>query len=416
MAEKIRTLAMTLAALLCGGLAFAQVDYRPPSGGGTGSADPAQFSSSAGTLTIGGSVGAVTIDADTTVIPTYATGTSLPATCTPFATSFLDTDSTTTLAYDCIGTNTWAGRFTIADDSILVGTGATTASAAIPDCDDTTGQHLNYDTATNAFSCGTSGGSSTFDPSTTLDAYDDFLGGLVGAGTSGTSGMYFLAIATGTATAGLSTAANPGTFRINSHATNDNSGGFLAYIGPNGSTTATGEGPWDAGVWSIDAVVILGSNSTAITSTVFTIGLNQTNNNFHVNGSAGIFIRRDTDLGDTAFIGAVCDSATNGCNSAGAATNQEVVTSTITPSAGTAYRFRISQDFTGPGSTRKISMRVNNETALTFCSSGCTTTISQAPTGVNMVVSITYGTRTTTGVMSADVDYVYLHASGLSRY
>ena len=75
---------------LCAGAVYAQPPGITWSGGGSGSgsADPAQFSSAAGTLTIGGSVGAVTIDADTSVIPTYTTGTSLPATCTPFAATF----------------------------------------------------------------------------------------------------------------------------------------------------------------------------------------------------------------------------------------------------------------------------------------------------------------------------------------
>lgn len=413
MGKMLRALALTLAALLCGGLASAQVDFRPAGGGtGSGNCDPAQWSSPDGSGSFGGSSGACTF----TVAPIFTqfvTGTSNPATCTEGSIFNLRTD--TDLLYACPSNDLWLQLYTITDDSVLVGTGTTTASKAIPDCDDSAGQHLNYDTATNAFSCGTSGGSS-FDPSTTLDIYDDFMGGLVTAGNVGGTGMYFLAISSGTMSAGASSAANPGTLRLNSHATNDNSGAYIGYLGPNGSTTATGLGPWDAGVWSIDAIVILGSNSTAITATSFSIGLNQSNNNWHDAGSAGIFIRRDTDLSDTAFIGAVCDSASSGCGSAGAATNQEIVTSTITPSAGNAYRFRISQDFTGPGSSRKITMRVNNETALTFCSSGCTTTISQAPTGANMAFSIVYGTRTTTGVMSADVDYVQVHATGLARY
>lgn len=45
-----------------------------------------------------------------------------------------------------------------ADDTILVGAGTTYAAKTIADCDDTAGQHLNYDQGTNAFSCGTSGG------------------------------------------------------------------------------------------------------------------------------------------------------------------------------------------------------------------------------------------------------------------
>lgn len=43
------------------------------------------------------------------------------------------------------------------DDNLMVGNGTTWQSKALTDCDDTGGQHLNYDTGTNAFSCGTTG-------------------------------------------------------------------------------------------------------------------------------------------------------------------------------------------------------------------------------------------------------------------
>jgi hypothetical protein len=45
---------------------------------------------------------------------------------------------------------------TATDDAVLMGNGTTFDSKAVPDCDDSSGNHLNYDTATNAWSCGTS--------------------------------------------------------------------------------------------------------------------------------------------------------------------------------------------------------------------------------------------------------------------
>jgi hypothetical protein len=45
------------------------------------------------------------------------------------------------------------------DTTPIVTAAGTVTYKAIPDCDDTVGQHLNYDTTTHAFSCGTSGGS-----------------------------------------------------------------------------------------------------------------------------------------------------------------------------------------------------------------------------------------------------------------
>lgn len=65
----------------------------------------------------------------------------------------LTTNVTGTLPVANGGTNLTAS----ADDSTMVGNGTTWVSTAIPNCVDTTGNHLNYTTATNLFSCGTSG-------------------------------------------------------------------------------------------------------------------------------------------------------------------------------------------------------------------------------------------------------------------
>lgn len=52
------------------------------------------------------------------------------------------------------------GMSTVTDDTVAVANGTTWQSKALGDCDDTSGNHLNYDTGTNAFSCGTSSSSS----------------------------------------------------------------------------------------------------------------------------------------------------------------------------------------------------------------------------------------------------------------
>ena len=54
--------------------------------------------------------------------------------------------------------NGGTGLSTAPDDQIMVGNGTAWQPKPIPDCDDVTGNHLNYDTTTNAFTCGTSGG------------------------------------------------------------------------------------------------------------------------------------------------------------------------------------------------------------------------------------------------------------------
>lgn len=63
----------------------------------------------------------------------------------------LSTEVTDTLVTGNGGT----GLTSAADDNTMVGNGAIWQSKALPACADTAGNHLNYDTATNTFSCGT---------------------------------------------------------------------------------------------------------------------------------------------------------------------------------------------------------------------------------------------------------------------
>jgi len=53
--------------------------------------------------------------------------------------------------------NGGTGLTAAADDNLLVGNGTVWQSKAVPDCQDTSGSHLNYTASTNAFSCGVSG-------------------------------------------------------------------------------------------------------------------------------------------------------------------------------------------------------------------------------------------------------------------
>lgn len=49
------------------------------------------------------------------------------------------------------------GLSAASDDTVLVSSGAAWQAKAVGDCDDVAGSHLNYDTTTNAFSCGNTG-------------------------------------------------------------------------------------------------------------------------------------------------------------------------------------------------------------------------------------------------------------------
>lgn len=66
----------------------------------------------------------------------------------------LGTDVSGTLPFGSGGT----GLGTAADDTTLVSSGSAWVAKALPTCTDTGGNHLNYDTSTNTFSCGTTSG------------------------------------------------------------------------------------------------------------------------------------------------------------------------------------------------------------------------------------------------------------------
>ena len=257
--------------------------------------------------------------------------------------------------------------------------------------------------------------SASFNPVTQVDLYEDFISGENVTSRIGSNGMLQGLIATGTTAYAAGTQNNPGLFRLNSHATNDNSGANISF-----GTVASGIAlaTWTNTNWTYEGVLIPGSNSTAITSASFVFGLSNSPSTDSSAQTSCIWIRHDSDLSDTTFVFAVGNaSGSAGCNSAGDNTSVKTVASTITPSAGTPYYFKIRRLASGVGGNPTIYMSVNAETEKTFCSSGCDDTLGFIPSSGNLMASIYYMTRTTTGVLSGDIDMMHLNiASGLSRY
>ena len=391
-----------------------------------------------GTLVVGnanGVSGNPTLDVDTAIFPVYSSGTGDVPTTGAVGSFYAETDANSFYTYPSTNTEHWLlsiaagqttgrlfvttgtdvlGEITPTDETVLVSNGTTWEKKTLPDCDDTGGQHLNYNTGDNTFSCGTSGDGtgSSFDPGTTLEIYNEFLGGNTTSGTLGNSSAYGAAQAGGTVSYVAGTTNNPGISRLSSHATNDNSG-YIVGINPAGSPdTSTA---FDNEDWTLDGVFQLGSNSTAITNIGFWFGLWDRIDT--LSPTYCINIRYDTDLSDATFIFQVGDAfGAAGCQSAADNTDTAVVASTVTPSAGTFYRFRIRRDTTGVGGNDTIYMRVNDETEKTFCSSGCDDVLADAPSGQALNFGVVYVTRTTSGVLSGDLDYLYMRIPGLVRY
>lgn len=257
----------------------------------------------------------------------------------------------------------------------------------------------------------------SFDPSTSVQLYEEFALGYNVDGQVGTNGIHTIEQSSGTGAPVIGSAAHPGLYRLNSHATNDNSGASLVF-----ATDPSGDSPMvysflTAYDWNLDVVFLPGSNSTAITDMMFFVGFTENTNLNSTYNALGI--RYDTDLSDSFYRPMQCDdNGAAGCQSTDDDTNMTLLTSTIAPSGGTYNRFRVSHDADGgPGSTSLYSFQVNDETALTMCSSGCDGDLDNEVTGTSKGhLIVEYLTRTTTGVISGDIDYLFFSASGLSRY
>lgn len=262
-------------------------------------------------------------------------------------------------------------------------------------------------------------GSSSFNPATTVELYEEFLGGELSADRIGTHGLRHVALSSANPAYVASTTVHPGLFRLESSAS-DNSTAIIATSGGGSSFYNV----FDSSLlntydWQFDVLILMGSNSTALTSSAIWMGWTTSLTGTPDGQGNGIWIRRDTDLSDSSFMFQVCDGAGGtGCASADDNTNTDVIASTITPSAGTYYRLRMRFDPTGVGGNPTLYMRVNDETELTFCSSGCDDTIDDMPgSGVGLgYFFVGYAARAGSAVRSGDVDYLYIKVENIARY
>jgi hypothetical protein len=252
--------------------------------------------------------------------------------------------------------------------------------------------------------------SASVNPATTIEQTEEFMTGGATSTTLGSIGLSITAIATGTLGFPAGEADHPGLVRLNSHATNDNSGADVSWPGGAvGPALLTRD-------WSIDVLFKPGSNSTAITNAAWYVGVTSTTAD-PAAATVGIWARFNSDLTDAKWMFQICNAAgAAGCASADDAANTTVIASTVTPSANTWYRVRMRQVAVGVGGTRTIYARINDENEVSFCASGCTDVLTGVPTSGNIVPSVFYLTRTTTGVLSGDLDYIYFKQSGLVRY
>lgn len=378
-----KALLVGLGLLLCVSMASTQTKF-PPSGGGTGSfvspgAGIIVDTDGAGTLsgrTIAagdgivvsngaGAAGDPTISIDGSTVVAKGSGTALPAACGDTGDDYLLTDrylhTGERVEYTCIAIDTWA----IASEPQFI------ASSVL---------------------------------------FDDFLLGLATTGNTGFGWNHYV-IGSGSSNAltwGAGGENNPGVLVLDT-GTTDNTG-YGLMLGGNGLSLNT-TNLWRNRRWLLETVVYVGATSDA-TETSFWFGLT-TNSGATI--SRGVFLRYDTDLSDTQFVAAVCDSSTTGCQEAGDATNQESALSGVSVADDTWFRLRIRHDPTGgPSSSRLIGMQVNDATEVTFCSSGCTDTVAQFANDTH-IANLGLVARGTTE-KHWWIDFIHVKFEGLDRY
>lgn len=138
----------------------------------------------AGALKLAGSTsGTVTIAPQAAAGTPTLTAPNASGTIAVSGTSPIAVNSTTgDISLNTVGvTKGGTGLTTVSADQTFVATAADTIAAkSIPNCADSSGNHLNYSTSTHEFSCGTSSSSGSNDPLTIIDLVDEFFGGGLG--------------------------------------------------------------------------------------------------------------------------------------------------------------------------------------------------------------------------------------------
>jgi hypothetical protein len=187
------------------------------------------------------------------------------------------------------------GLSTAADDTVLISNGTVYQSKTLPNCPDTSGQHVNYTASSNTFSCGTSGGStspltiSDADVSPTYPNVGDLrfnsangltlsdIGGAIVVGISGTGTGSTVVYSTGPVLANItSNQASNGDAAITSTRATDTvpTGNFLVFKNAAGATLFSIDttGSQTAGTVPVARVTGLAASATTDTTSASNIG------------------------------------------------------------------------------------------------------------------------------------------------
>jgi hypothetical protein len=159
--------------------------------------------------------------------------------------------------------------------------------------------------------------------------------------------------------------------------------------------------------WDLSLIV---RPTSAVTDTALWIGLST--HGTISSATSAIVARYDTDKSDTTWIFVVCNAVgAAGCNATTDDTNIQAAPSTKVPTLNTWQRIEIRRRTSGVGGNPTIYFSVNDETDVTFCSSGCTETIDTAPTtGLSQLYIVTVA-RAASTAKTLQVDYAAMTIS-----
>jgi hypothetical protein len=272
-------------------------------------------------------------------------------------------------------------------------------------------------------SCSADSGGSSFDPlDTTMDwKREHFTSGDTVSGRIGTTGMVYSTITGASPLAYVAgTQSHPGILRGTTGSTSVADWGFtISMSNITNPVTAIDASTWDNYDWDFYSVAALGTNSTGLTYNGFSTGIGNPSVNAQTQ-SLEWQVRYNTTAGDTNFMYVVCNaSGATGCDdpTPGVAANANVIDSTVTPVAGTWYQFHVYRRLSGVGGIPTVYMQINGGTPLTFCASGCSTTLAHEPTSGGAVPHFQYWSHaSTTAARSIDMDFIGYKVSGLQLY
>jgi hypothetical protein len=261
-------------------------------------------------------------------------------------------------------------------------------------------------------SCTADAGGSTFNPIDATIAFqrEHFISGDITSGRIGSSGMIVSTIVGAPTLAfqpGLQ--AHPGILRATAAATSGN--GFNLAFGNSTSNTAIPDvTTWTNYDWDFYASFAPGTITGGLAGTVVESGIGSIGTTASIGAGWKVRYMNGTD---TNFVYVVCNTGCDG--PVGVNAGSSVVDSGVGPVAAAYYLVHIYRRLSGVGGLPTVYFQINGGALTTFCSSGCTSTMTHEVTSGNFTGELKFW-QTAGATRAVDVDYMAYKITGLQLY